>query len=74
MVLAAKPHQENMPWHEYQWRLFVSDQKLNHITQPFSLTKPLFYDEVQDIYTEVKYFIAVDMDIGYWQVLAEEEV
>ena len=74
MVLAAKPYQENVPWKEYQWRLCVSDQKLNHITQPFFLTTPLFYDEVQDIYTEVKYFIAVDMDIGYWQVLAEEEV
>ena len=29
MVLAAKPHKEDVPWHEYQLRLCVSYQKLN---------------------------------------------
>ena len=24
VVLASKPHQENVPWREYQWRLCVS--------------------------------------------------
>ena len=28
---------------------------------------------MQDIDTEVKYFIDVDMEICYWQVMAEEE-
>ena len=29
VVLTEKPHQENVLWHEYQWRLCVSYQKLN---------------------------------------------
>ena len=26
VVLDAKPHQENVPWHKYQWRMCVSYQ------------------------------------------------
>ena len=29
VVLAAKPHQENVPWHKYQWRICVSYQNMN---------------------------------------------
>ena len=32
VVLSAKPHQENMPCNEYQWRLCVSYIKLNEVT------------------------------------------
>ena len=28
---------------------------------------------IQDIYIEAKYFITVDMEIGYWKVFPEEE-
>ena len=29
VVLAAKLHQENVPWHKYQWRLCLSYRKLD---------------------------------------------
>ena len=74
VVLAVKPHQENMPCHEYQWKLCVSYQKLNHITRPFTFPILFCDDAVQDIEKEAKCFIAVDMDSGYWKVVAEEEV
>ena len=51
----------------------MSYQKLNQVTQPFTFLIPLCDDAVHDIDTEAKYFIAVDMDSGYWQVIAEEE-
>jgi len=36
VVLAAKPHQENIPWHKYAWRLCVSYHCLNQVTCPFT--------------------------------------
>ena len=71
LVLAAKPHQENMPCHEYHWRLCVSYQKLNQATCPFNFPIPRCDDTIQDIGIEAKYFISVDMDSGYWQVVTE---
>ena len=73
VVLASKPHQENVSWHEYQWRLCVSYQKQNQVTRPFTFFISCCDDTVQDIDTEANYFIAVDMDSGYWQVVEEEE-
>ena len=54
VVLAEKPHQENVPWHKYQWMLCVSYQKLNQVNRPFTFPIPLCYDAVQDIDTEEK--------------------
>ena len=71
LVLSEKPHQENVPWHEYRWRLCVSYRKTNQVTRPFTFPIPLCDDSVQEINTEEKYFIAVDMDSGYWQVMEE---
>ena len=51
----------------------MSYQKLNQVTHPFTLPTPIFNDAVQDIDPEEKYFIAVDMDSGHWQVVAEGE-
>ena len=73
LVLAEKSHQENVPCHKYQWKLCVSYQKLNQVTCQFTFPLPRCDDTVQDIDTEEKYLIAVDMDLGYWQVVAEEE-
>ena len=70
VVLSEKPHQENVSWHKYQWRLCVSYQKMNQVTHPFTFSLSWCDDAVQDIDTEGKYFIAVDMDSGYWQVVA----
>ena len=61
------------PWHKYQWRLCVSYQKLNQVNSPFDLPVTRCNDSVQDINTEANYFIAVEMDSGYWQVVAEED-
>ena len=71
VVLAAKPHQENVPSHKYQWRLCVSYRKPNQVTRPYNFSIPHFDKIVQDIDTEAKYFIAVDMDSGSWQVVEE---
>ena len=73
MVLAAKSHQENVPWHKYKFRLCVSYHKLNQVTCPFASPIHFCDDAVQYIDTEAEYFILVDMDSGYWQVVSEEE-
>ena len=65
VVLAAKLHQENVPWHDYQWRPCVSYQKLNQGTRQLTFHIPRFDDSVKYINTEKKYFIAVDIDSGY---------
>ena len=54
--------------------MYVSYQKLNQVTYPFAFPIPLYNDAVQYIDTEVNYFISVDMDSGYWQVVVKEEV
>ena len=51
----------------------MSYQKLNQVTRPFTFSMPRCDDAVQDIETESKYLISVDMDSGYWQLAAEEE-
>ena len=71
--LAAKPCQENVPWYEYQWGICVSHQKLSQVTRPLTFPIPRSDDSVQDINKEAKYFIAVDTNIGYFQVVSEEE-
>ena len=71
VVLYAKPHQENVPWYNYQWRLCVSYQKLNHVTRPFTFPITCCDDAVQDIDTEAKYFIAVDTESEYWQIVTK---
>ena len=73
VVLAAKLYQENVTWHEYQWRICVSYQKKNQITCTFTLPTPCCDDAVQEIDTEEKYFISVEICSGYWQVFVEEE-
>ena len=74
VVLEEKLQKENGPWHNYQWRLCVSHQKLNQFTRPLTLPISLCDDAVQDIDTEEKYYIAVDMYSGYWQVTTEEKL
>ena len=51
----------------------MSYQKLNQVTRLFTFPIPRCDDAIQDIDTEENYFIAVDIDSGYWQVLAEGE-
>ena len=72
VILAANPRQENVPCHKCQWRLCVSYQKLNQFTWPLTFPLPFCDDLVHGIDTEAKYFIAVYIYSGYWQVLAEE--
>ena len=51
----------------------MSYQNMNHFTHPFTFPISLFDDAVQDIDTEAKYFISVDMYSENWQVVVEEE-
>ena len=57
VVLAAKPHQENVPWHKYQWRLCVSYQKLNQLTRPFDFTIPRLDDAVHRINIKISFLL-----------------
>ena len=74
VVLAEKPHQENVTWNEYQWRLCVSYKKLNQVTSSFAFPITRYNDSVQDIVTEAKYFIAMEIYSCHWRVVEEEEV
>ena len=49
IMLAAKPHQEDVPWHKYKWRLCISYQWLNQVTHPFEFLIPWCNDAVEDI-------------------------
>ena len=51
----------------------MSYQKLNQFTRPFAFPIPRCNDSVQDINTEESYFISLEIDSGYWKVVAEEE-
>ena len=51
----------------------MSYQKLNQVTRSFDVPKLFCDGEVQDISTEAKYFIAMEMESGYWKVVVEEE-
>ena len=72
MFKSSEEDQENVPWHEYQWRLCVSQQKLNQVIIQFAFPIYRCDDAMQDIDTETKYFIPVYMGSGYWQVVVEE--
>ena len=48
-------------------------QKVNHFTGSFTFPILLCDVAVQDIDTEAKYFIYVNMYSGYWQVVEEKE-
>ena len=73
IVLAAKPGQDGVPADKFKWRLCVSYRRLNQVTRPFAFPMPRCDDAVEDIDTEAKFFIAIDLDSGYWQILAEKE-
>ena len=51
----------------------MSYQKLNQVTHSLTFPIPCCDDTLQYINTESNYFIDVDMDSGYWQVVTEEE-
>ena len=51
----------------------MSYKKLNQVTCPFTFPTPRCDSTVHSINTEENYFISVDMDNGYCQVVAEEE-
>jgi hypothetical protein len=36
IVLAAKPNQEDIPWHEHIWRICVSYRRLNQVARQFA--------------------------------------
>ena len=47
LLLAAKPHHKNVPWHKYQLGICVSYQKLNQVTRPFAFPITRCYDAVR---------------------------
>ena len=70
MVLASKANQENVPWHEYVWRLCVSYRLLNQVTCPYAYPMPRCDDAVDEIPPGMMYFVSFDLATGYWQILA----
>ena len=73
IVLAAKPGQENVPVDQFKWRLCISYRKLNQVTKPYTFPIPRCDDAVEEIGTYACFFIAVNMDSGYWQIVSEKE-
>ena len=70
VVLAANPHQENVPGYEYQWRLSVTYQKLKQVTCTFAFSIPCGGDKIQYIDTEenIIYICTCTVGIGKkWQ-------
>ena len=53
--------------------LCVSCRKLNQVISSFHFPIPHCNATVQEINTEGNYFITIDTENGYWQVVAEEE-
>jgi Reverse transcriptase (RNA-dependent DNA polymerase)/RNase H-like domain found in reverse transcriptase len=72
VVLAAKPNQDHVHWSEYVWRLAVSYRQLNTITRPFIYPSRRCDDAARDI-GKSKYFITMDFESGFWQVLLHEQ-
>ena len=72
VVLAAKPNQDHVHWSEYIWRLTVSYRKLNAVTRPFIYPSRRCDDAARDI-GRSKYFITMDFESGFWQVLLHED-
>jgi hypothetical protein len=68
VVLAAKPNDTLIPWDEYQWRLCVSYRRVNQVTRPFTFPIRRCDEAVDDI-GPCKYYIMMDLDSGYWQVM-----
>jgi hypothetical protein len=73
IVLAAKPGQDNVPASEFKWRLTISYRKLNQVTKPFAFPIPRCDDAVEEIGPYAKFFIAFDLDSGYWQIASDME-
>ena len=46
-VLAENPHQENVLWRGFQWRLYATFRRLNQATRPFYSPIPRCEDAVE---------------------------
>ena len=65
-VLAAKPGQEHLEWHEYVFRFCVDYRALNAQTRPFVFPTRRCDDAIESVYGNFR--IQMDLDSGYWQV------
>ena len=73
VVVDVKPDQDGVPWEDFKWWLYVSYRWLNQVTRHFEFPMPWCDDAVEDIDTEAKYCITINLDSGYWQVVTEKE-
>ena len=73
IVLASKPNQANTPWYRLIWRFCVSYRRLNEVTKPMQYPIPRCDDATEDIPNWATVFITMDMDSGYWQILATKQ-
>lgn len=48
-------------------------RKLNQVACTFDFPINLYGNALQGVDTDAKYFIEINMDSGYWKVVAEEE-
>eukprot|EP00957_Ditylum_brightwellii_P063050 4785473-Ditylum_brightwellii.AAC.1 len=74
VVLAVKPHQERAPWDDLQWGLCVLYRKLNQVTRPFAFPIPRCNNTIDGFNPSTRIFIAINTDLGYWQVVAKEDL
>ena len=66
VVLAAKPYQYNLPCYKYQCWLYVSFRMMDQVTRPFYFPIRWCDDALEEIGTEVHFFVYIDMYNGYW--------
>lgn len=72
VVHAAKPHQENVSWYKYIWRLCVLYQRVNKMTRLYAYPIPHCDDVIDSNPTMMGYFILLHLATGYWQIKAAE--
>ena len=76
IVLAAKPHQENIDnIDDFIWRMCVSYRRLNSITRPFQYPIPRCDDSITILGrgSAVIFIFALDARQGYHQIAVKEE-
>jgi hypothetical protein len=65
--LAEKPHQEQVHFKDYIWRMDINYRKLNQVTKPFRHPIRRGGDAVQDL-GDAQYLLSMDLDSGFHQV------
>jgi hypothetical protein len=65
--VVAKPHQEEVHFKDYIWRMAINYRRLNQVTKPFQHPIRQYDDAVQDL-GDARFLLSIDLDSGFHQV------